>query len=152
MTAGGGSSPVQAAGWRARLRDVTAQHDLELIVLRQAASHLATPIFIVDDAGSLLYFNEPAEQILGQRYDETGSMSQKEWGSVFTPVDDDGQFIEPGALPLAIAIRERHPATGIMNIVGLDGVARRIEVTAIPLIGQSGHDLGSLAIFWESKL
>jgi hypothetical protein len=38
-----------------------------------------------------------------------------------------------------------------MWIRGLDGVARQIEVTAFPLIGQGGHRLGGVAIFWEAQ-
>lgn len=126
-----------------------AQHDLELILLRQSASYLAMPIFIVDPVGTLLFYNEPAEAILGHRYDEAGSMALDQWGSVFTPVDDDGTPLAPDDLPLAITVAERRPATGAFTIRGLDGNLRRIVVAAIPLIGQSGRDLGSLAVFWE---
>jgi len=129
----------------------TAQHDVELIVLKQAASYLATPIFIVDLDGTLLFYNEPAESILGRRYDETGEMPMAEWGSAWTPTDDDGNPLDVNELPLAIAVSERRPAHGAMRIVGGDGAARRIEVTAFPLIGQSGRDLGSIAVFWEDR-
>ena len=47
-----------------------AQHDVEMIVLKQVASYLAMPIFLVDLKGNLLYFHEPAEAILGRRYDD----------------------------------------------------------------------------------
>jgi PAS domain-containing protein len=127
------------------------QHDLELIMLRQSASYLATPIFMVDGEGTLIFYNEPAEVILGRRYDEVGSMVAEEWGTIFQPLDDDGDPLPPESLPLSITIAERHPAAGPMTITGLDGQPRRIIVTAIPLIGQSGRDLGSLAVFWEEQ-
>ncbi len=126
------------------------QFDVELIVLRQAASYLAMPIFIVDTVGTLVFYNEPAEQLLGRRYDEAGEMPLAEWGSVFTPTDQDGRVIPPDRLPLAVTVAERRPASGPMHIRGLDGVARRIEVTSLPLIGQTGRELGSLAVFWET--
>jgi hypothetical protein len=47
---------------------------VELILMRQLASYLAMPIFLVDPDGNLLYYNEPAEYLLGRRYDETGEM------------------------------------------------------------------------------
>jgi PAS domain-containing protein len=125
------------------------QHAVELIVLKQPASYLATPIFVVDPVGTLLYYNEPAELILGRRYDETGEMTLEEWGSIFVPVDDDGVPMPPEAVPLAIAVRERRPAHATFSITGLDGAARRISATAFPLVGQSGRHLGSIAIFWE---
>jgi PAS domain-containing protein len=43
-----------------------SQHDVELILMTQVASYLATPIFVVDPNGDLVYFNEPAEQLLGR--------------------------------------------------------------------------------------
>ena len=63
------------------------QQPVEVILLKQLASHLATPIFVVDPEGNLLYFNEPAEDILARRYDETGQLPVAEWSTIFTPVD-----------------------------------------------------------------
>jgi len=40
-------------------------NEIELILMKQVASYLATPIFLVDRAGTLLYYNEPAEALLG---------------------------------------------------------------------------------------
>ena len=50
------------------------QHEIEVILARHLAEYLAMPMFIVDPQGSLLFFNEPAEGILGIRYEETGIM------------------------------------------------------------------------------
>ena len=58
-----------------------AQKAVELILMRQLASYLAVPIFLVDPDGNLLYYNEPAERLLGRRYDETGEMPAAEWAS-----------------------------------------------------------------------
>ena len=123
---------------------------MELIALRQAASFLATAIFIVDNDGTLVYYNEPAEVLLGRRFEEAGEMPAAEWGSIFDPSDDNGRRIELERLPLAVTVAERRPASGPMCITGLDGAPHRIEVTAIPLIGQTGRQLGSLAVFWEA--
>jgi hypothetical protein len=38
-----------------------------------------------------------------------------------------------------------------MAIQGLDGVPRRIAVTAFPLEGQGERHLGAVAIFWEER-
>ena len=47
---------------------------LVLILAKDLASRLATPVFVVDHEGSLLYFNEAAEPVLGVPYAETGEM------------------------------------------------------------------------------
>ena len=47
---------------------------IELILMRQLASHLRIPIFLVHGRGTLLFCNEPAEALLGLRFDEAGEM------------------------------------------------------------------------------
>ena len=128
------------------------QKDVEVILMRQLASYLAMPIFLVDPAGTLIYFNEPAERLLGRRYDETGEMALEEWSTVFTPAEESGEPLDPSALPLAIALAQRRAAHRTMWIQGLDGESRRIMTTAFPLEGQGGRHLGAVAIFWEEPL
>jgi PAS domain-containing protein len=126
-----------------------SQQEIEVILSRHLAEYLAMPIFIVNPDGDLIFYNEPAESILGTRYNETGSMPASEWSTKFHPTDQDGKTIPPEELPLVVAIRDHHPAHKIFWIRGLDGNQREIEVTALPLIGQAGRFLGGIAIFWE---
>ena len=125
------------------------QQEIEIILARHLSEYLVMPIFIVNTAGDLIFYNEPAEAILGQSYSETGLMPASEWSTVFNPVDSQGRPIPPEELPLVIALQERHPAHKIIWIQGLDGVSREIEVTAFPLVGQAERFLGAIAIFWE---
>jgi PAS domain-containing protein len=124
---------------------------IEIILMRELAGHLATPIFVVDTAGDLLFYNDPAERLLGSRFDETGMMPFAQWSTVFTPTDGQGLPIPPQELPLAIAAQQRRPAQGGMWIRGLDGERRELTVTAIPIQGQWGDHLGAAAIFWEAQ-
>lgn len=128
-----------------------AQKDVEIILARQLASYLAVPIFLVDPAGSLLYYNESAEAILGLRFDETGTMPLEEWSRAFVPRDVKGAPLAAEGLPLVVALRERKPAQLRFHIRGLDGVLRQIDTTAVPLFGQAGRFLGAMAIFWEVR-
>lgn len=120
-----------------------------MILTRQLASYLAIPIFLVDTAGTLVFYNEPAELLLGRRFDETGEMPVEEWSIMFTPVDEHGTPIPPDGLPLVIALAERRPAHRRFFIHGLDRARRQIELTAFPLIGQAERYLGAVALFWE---
>ena len=126
-----------------------AQHEVELILVRQLAGYLTLPIFVVDPAGNLLYYNEPAELLLGLRYDETGEMPVEEWSTVFVPKDEHGEPLPQEALPLVRTLTRKIPQHGRMVIDGLDGAVRTLDVTALPLIGQHGRELGALAVFWE---
>lgn len=125
-----------------------SQHPVELILLKQVAGYLATPMFLVDPEGDLLFYNEPAEELLGHRYEETGQMPLAEWGTVFSPTDGLGRPMPPQDLPLAQALADRTPRQGNFFIRGLNGISHHLSVTAIPLEGTGGRNLGALAIFW----
>ena len=107
------------------------------------------PVFIIDPGGTLLFYNEPAERIFGLRFDDTGEMPAEKWSTLFSPSNEKGTPIPPEELPLMIALTERRPAHKGIQIKGLDGVLRNIEVTAFPIIGQAERFLGAIAIFWE---
>ena len=128
-----------------------ASHRLEVILMRELAEHLGMPIFVVGSDGALEFYNEPAEKLLGLRYDETGSMPLAEWSTRFVPTDRDGRLLTPDELPLVIALQESRAAHGDFWIEGDDGVRRHLEVTAMPLSAQAGRDVGATAIFWEGK-
>ncbi len=126
-----------------------SQREIELILMRQLASYLAMPILVVDDQGDLLYYNEPAEPIVGCRFDEVGEIRRGEFSALFKPVDDHGNPIKREDLPLTIAIDKGEPAHLRYWIQGLDGVRRKIEATAFPLVGQAGRCLGAVTFFWS---
>jgi PAS domain-containing protein len=125
------------------------QQAIEVILMRQLASYLAMPIFLVDPGGNLLFYNEPAEALLGHRYEETGEMPLAEWAQIFQATSADGSPLPPEALPLVIALQQHRAAHLAFQIRGLDDVHRMIEATAFPLEGQGGRHLGAVAIFWE---
>ena len=126
-----------------------AQDDTEIMLARQLAGSLAMPIFIVDPEGTLLFYNAPAENILGRHFQETGAMEASIWSRLFIPEDDNGVPLLPESLPLMIALTDRHPAHSRFWIKGIDNVRRNIEVTAFPLVGKGGKFVGAMAIFWE---
>lgn len=126
------------------------QQPIELILLRQWASYLALPVFITDGEGNLLFYNEPAELLLGRRYDEAGEMSVEQLSGIFATETEDGAPLASAELPIAVALVTRRPAHQRLRIRGLDGAWRTIEVTALPIEGQSERHLGAVAIFWEA--
>lgn len=127
-----------------------AQQPVELILVRHLASRLAVPVFVVDPAGDLVYFNEPAERVLGRRFDEIRVMSFDEWTTAFVPAAA-GRALAVEELPLVVAVRRSMPAHSRMTIVGGDGVRRGIEVTAFPIIGPNDQLIGAVAMFWEAE-
>ena len=125
------------------------QQQVEVILMRQLASYLTMPIFIVGTDENLLFYNEAAGVLLGRRYDEVGEVPLQELATIFHTVAEDGSPLSTGDLPIAIALRERRPAHLRFKYQALDGVLRTVEATAFPLEGQGGRHLGAVAIFWE---
>jgi len=76
------------------------QQEIEVILARHLSEYLTLPIFIVNPKGDLLFYNEPAEAVLGKNYSETGIMPAEEWSTVFQPVTAEGKPILPEELPL----------------------------------------------------
>lgn len=129
---------------------MTQEHNLVLILSRGLAQSIATPMFIVDPDGTLVYFNEPAERILGTTYANEGEMSREEWATAFDTRDpSSGEAVDPGELPLAIALRDRRAGHRTLDIGGRDGVRRHIGLTAFPLFARTDEFVGAIAIFWE---
>jgi len=127
-----------------------SQKPIEVILMRQLASTLAMPIFLVDAGGTLVFYNEPAERVLGMRFDETGELPPGEWATLWVPTEGDGSPLAPERLPLMVAVAERRPAHGEFWIRGMDGERRHIEATAFPLMRLTDQVLGAVVLFWES--
>jgi PAS domain-containing protein len=131
------------------MAEQAAQRHLVLILARNFASRLATPVWLVDAEGTVIYFNEGAEAVLGRRFVEGRGMPASEWSTMFHPVDERGNAVPYDRLPLGIAIAEGRAEHQNLEIQGADGVGRRIGVTAFPLFAHADECLGALAIFWE---
>jgi PAS domain-containing protein len=126
-----------------------AQREIEIILLRQWASHMSLPIWVAGVDGNLLYYNEPAEALLGVRYDEAGEMPLAELTEVFQVEAADGSPMSMDVFPLAVALRQERPSHIRLRYSGLDGVWRDVEVTAFPFEGEGRRLLGAVAIWWE---
>jgi PAS domain-containing protein len=122
---------------------------IQIILIRQLAGYLGVPLFLADPNGDLLFYNEPAEAIVGLRFEETGAIPAKTWTSMFKPTDEQGRAIPPEQLPLMIALASQRPAYKRFYIHGMNGVRRHIEVSSIPIVGLQGEFLGATSLFWE---
>ena len=125
------------------------QRNLVLILARNFASRLATAVFLVDAEGRVIYFNEAAEELLGQRFVEGHGMSSEEYTKLFQPIDDEGNPIPAPETPLGLARRSGDPGHRRLTIRGADGVTRAIEATAFPLLAHTNEQVGAIAIFWK---
>lgn len=125
------------------------QRNLVLILARDLADKLASAVFVVDEEGTLVYFNEAAAEILGRTFGEVGMLREEEWSQTFVPMELDGREISPDQVPLVVARRQRRPSHRAFRIRNMEGEDRAIAVTALPLFARKDEFVGAAAIFWE---
>jgi len=128
---------------------ISSPKPIQVILARQLASSLAMPILIVDTEGTLIFYNEPAEVILDQRFDETGEMSADEWTGLFAVADEARNPIAKEDRPMMMALSERKPISRTVWMRCGHREWRQVNITAFPLIGEGGQFLGAKMIFWE---
>ena len=74
---------------------MSTSKSIQIILARQLASCVAMPILLVDAAGTLIFYNEPAEVILNQRFEETGEIPVDEWNRLVAVTDEERNPIPP---------------------------------------------------------
>ena len=107
------------------------------------------PILVFDPAGTLVFYNESAEVILGRRFSETGSLTLGEWTSSLVIADDDGVPLKSEDRPITVSITERRPTHRRFWLRGFDQVSHYIEATSFPMVGLENRQVGAIAVFWE---
>jgi PAS domain-containing protein len=123
------------------------QRPIELILARNLVSSLSTPAFLASGPGEIIFYNEAAGAILGQRFEETGKMSPEEWTSTFGPFAEDGRPIPLEQQPLTMALRANRAGHAVYCIRSRSGVERKVEASGLPIVGVDGFQ-GAMVFFW----
>jgi len=123
--------------------------DLMLILARELATNASTPMFIADAEGTLVFYNEPAERILGKPFAAAGEIKASEWEEMFRVEYPDGRPMPLAEMPSGIAFLEQRAASGPVRIKSLDGKTHNLETTAFPLFKRGSDFVGLVVIFWE---
>jgi PAS domain-containing protein len=129
-----------------------AQQSVEMILVRQLASYLFVPVLVVDATGTVVFYNEPAERILGVRFEETGPIDPEEADRLVELSDDPSADPEDAGRPLVTALQQRRPAHARRWLLRRgDRVRLQVELTAFPIIDHEERLLGAVAMFWERQ-
>ncbi|HUG08807.1 MAG TPA: PAS domain-containing protein [Acidimicrobiia bacterium] len=128
---------------------MSPQHPIEMILLRQVSSYLSLPIWMMDAEGNLVFYNEPAERLLGIQFDDVGPVHAEQVGEMFRITDLSGEPVPDSDLPIVVALRKRVPHHKDVRFCGTDGVWRDVTVSALPIEGQGDRFVGVFASFWE---
>ena len=130
----------------------TAQQSVEMILVRQLAGYLFVPVLVLDTTGTVVYYNEPAERILGVRFEETGRIGPEEADRLVELSDDPSAGPDDPERPLVTALQQRRPAYARRWLLRRgDRVRLQVEITVFPIIDHEERLLGALAMFWERQ-
>jgi hypothetical protein len=132
-----------------RRSGISSPKPIQIILARQLASSLAMPILIVDTKGTLIFYNEPAEMILNQRFEETGEIAADTWSTLFALADEERNPIAQEDRPTMMALSEHKPFSRTVWMQCGHREWRHVNITALPLIGEGAQFLGAQMIFWE---
>ena len=80
----------------------TTGQPLELILARNLVSIISLAALLVDAEGRIVFYNDAAAQLVGEPFEEIGTMTRDEWNARYGPVDEQGRA----------ARRRRAPARG----------------------------------------
>ena len=128
----------------------TAQQSVEMILVRQLASYLFVPVLVFDTTGTVIFYNEPAERILGVRFEETGRIDREEAERLVELSEDPTPGSEHLERPLDTALQQRRPVHARRWLLRrADRVRLQVELTAFPIIDHEERLLGAMAMFWE---
>jgi PAS domain-containing protein len=111
---------------------------VELILAHNLSEHLASPVLLLDAKGTLIFFNEPAEPILGLRYEDVGELSVDDWTS---RMDGDLSFMG--------SVSSRRTACHDVLLRLADGTSRPFQAVTLPLTGREGRHLGAIIVLGE---
>jgi PAS domain-containing protein len=128
------------------------QHPVELILLRQVAARLTTPVALFDMDGRLIYLNPAAEVAFGIAFADIGELSLDQVLAIAQPTDVHGAPMTPDTVPVGKTLGEGRPELGTVLIRDLQGRLHRLGTTTIPVQGQAGAVLGAMSLFWEAPI
>ena len=121
---------------------------MPLILARELATNLSTPMFLLDSRGILVYFNDAAEAFIGRSLAELGELSGVDFGEALQLRDAGGAQMRRRDSPSGIAYFQRRPAHRKVRATCFDGVDRDFNATAYPLLGAQDELHGVVTVFW----
>jgi PAS domain-containing protein len=134
---------------------------IELILTRQWALHLATPVIVVDQDDRVAFVNDAALQLIGRERDEL-IHKPTQWLAEVLQVRDarTGGQLNDNQLRVSSLGRNSGPRHARLLYRASNGREKRIDLTSLPLEGQGerpsaedpalrGMTLGAALLFWE---
>jgi PAS domain-containing protein len=128
-----------------------APKSLPLILARELAANLATPMFLLDASGMLVFYNDAAALLIGRSFADLGEIASSEFGAVLQLASPDGEPVRRRDSPAGIALLEQKPAHRTLWVTAYNGRRLLVRATAFPLFGTAGEMHGVVSVFWETN-
>ena len=113
-------------------------------------SNLATPMFLLDAAGMLVFYNDAAALLLGKPFAELGEMSAGDFAATLELATPAGESLLRRELPRGHRVL---PAAAGARVGRRDHLRRRragrSRPRRIPLFATTGDMHGVIAVFWD---
>jgi PAS domain-containing protein len=123
---------------------------LPLILARELAANLATPMFLLDADGMLVFYNEAAALLIGRPFGELGEIPSSDFARTLDMATPDGEKLRSRMdSPAGIAYLEHRPAHASLWVTNYAGQRLLVDATAYPLFGSEGIMHGVISVFWE---
>jgi PAS domain-containing protein len=133
------------------MSEAGAPKSLPLILARELAANLATPMFLLDANGMLVFYNDAAALLIGRSFADMGEIASSEFGAVLELASPDGERIRRRDSPAGIALLEQKPAHKTLWATAYNGKRILVRATAFPLFGATGEMHGVVSVFWETN-
>jgi PAS domain-containing protein len=125
------------------------QHPVELILLRQLAARLTTPVALFDSDGRLIYVNAAAETVFGVDFAAIGELSLEQVFAIAQPTDVNGGVMTPDTAPVTKTLKEGRPAVGTVSVRDPHGGLHRLTTMTVPVQGHRAAIFGAMSLFWK---
>jgi predicted ATPase len=145
----GGNVLYGGAAWAMLLANRGTDNMNGAALALELAANLATPMFLIDPDGMLVFYNDATEAILGKPFAEVGAIPATEFGDSLDLATADGAPIRKRDTPAGVAFFQRRPAHQEIMATAYDGRRRVVHATAHPLFGPAGEWQGIVTVFWE---
>jgi PAS domain-containing protein len=106
-------------------------------------------MFLLDAGGTLVFYNEAAEILIGRAFAEMGELPGLEFGELLDLRNADDTPMRRRDSPAGVAFFERRPAHKRVRATCFDGATREVEATAYPLFGVAEELHGVVTVFWQ---
>lgn len=127
-----------------------ADNKFDFDLYEKFANTLIIPVFIIDSASNILYYNKSAEKIIGFSFQEKGIISFKDWPTLLKLQDEKGNPVPFEKLPLYISYTQ-HRLSFSTFFLNIKGNKLKVDIFSLPVVDNEDNLLGTVVFIQPSE-